>query len=515
MGLLARKPMKPFILALGIIPLISSAEEKKNWDYLDNGTIRIGIDKSRGSAIGYFALSADKRNLLNHQDEGRFIQQSYYGDTDGSTWNKTPWRYNPVQGGSYQRQSATTLAFNKTDEQIYTKVEPLHWANGKKCPEALMEQWISLDGNIATIRMKMHYTGPTQNTNANQEMPAMFVDYALPHLIFERDGKLIKHAPIMLGKDLKPEQIDYTGSWLAYVDDKDFGIGIHTPGTNQAVAYRHRGNGSTGPTGTACSYVAPVRKFPLTKNLVVDYQFHVTIGSLDQIRERFSKLTSAPATEFFTPERDKKGLSPKPQTINPSLPNVLIIGDSISIAYTISTRNGLGGKANVFRPNANCGDTRAGLANLDKWLGKTKWDVIHFNWGLHDLCYRHPESKEQGNRDKVKGKQSVPPADYEKNLEQLVTKLKATGATLIWANTTLVPEGEVGRFVGDEIKYNEIASKVMARHGIPINDLHSLSKSFDETHFTGAGDVHFDSAGSAKLAQSVISSIEKALQPKQ
>lgn len=64
--------------------------------YLDNGTIRIGVDQSRGSAIGYLALSKDKRNLLNHNDEGRFIQQSYYGDADESMWGKKPWTYNPV-----------------------------------------------------------------------------------------------------------------------------------------------------------------------------------------------------------------------------------------------------------------------------------------------------------------------------------------------------------------------------------------------------------------------------------
>lgn len=118
----------------------------------------------------------------------------------------------------------------------------------------------------------------------------MFVDYALPHLFFEKDGKLVKHKPVDLGKDLKPEQISYTGGWLAYVDDKNFGIGIHTPGTDKAVTYRHRGNGSTGPNGSACSYVAPIRQFALTKGLVVDYEFYLTIGTLDEIRTRFEKL---------------------------------------------------------------------------------------------------------------------------------------------------------------------------------------------------------------------------------
>lgn len=272
-------------------PLSAKPKAEKDWAYLDNGTIRIGVDKSRGSAIGFLALSKDKRNLLNHHDEGRFIQQSYYGDPDGSVWGKKPWVYNPVQGGSYKGEDAKTLDFKITGTELYAKIEPLRWASAQACPEAVMQEWITLDGAVAKIRMRLDYTGATQKSNAHQEMPAMFVDYALPHLMFEKDGKLVKHKPVDLGKDLKPEQIAYTGNWLAYVDDKNFGIGIHTPGTGNAVTYRHRGNGSTGPDGSACSYVAPVRRLQLTEGLVVDYEFHLTIGTLDEIRARFAKLS--------------------------------------------------------------------------------------------------------------------------------------------------------------------------------------------------------------------------------
>jgi hypothetical protein len=286
------KSIKQAVTALATaltIALASAKEASGTWVYLDNGTIRIGVDKSRGSAIGYLALSKDKRNLLNHQDEGRFIQQSYYGDPDGSKWGGKPWVYNPVQGGSYKGEDARTLDFRMKPGEIFAKVEPLRWASAKSCPEAIMQEWITLDGAVAKIRMRLDYTGPTQKANAHQEMPAMFVDYALSHLMFEKDGKLVKHAPVNLGKDLKPENIQYTGGWLAFVDDDNFGIGIRTTGTDNAVTYRHRGDGSTGPDGSACSYVAPVRRFQLTHGLVVDYEFHLTIGSLDEIRGRFAK----------------------------------------------------------------------------------------------------------------------------------------------------------------------------------------------------------------------------------
>jgi hypothetical protein len=280
------------ILACLFIASSLSAKPKtdKDWAYLDNGTIRIGVDKSRGSAIGFFALTADKRNLLNHHDEGRFIQQSYYGDADGSKWGKKDWRYNPVQGGSYKGEDAKTLEFWQKNNELFAKVEPLHWANAKTCPEAIMKQSITLDGAVAKIRMQMHYTGPSQKAGRHQEMPAMFVDYLLPHLMFEKDGKLVKHSPADLGKNLKPEGISYSTEWLAFVDDKNFGIGIHTPGTKDAVTYRHKGNGSTGPEGSACSYVAPIRTIKLETGTTIDYEFFLTIGTLEEIRARFDNL---------------------------------------------------------------------------------------------------------------------------------------------------------------------------------------------------------------------------------
>jgi hypothetical protein len=195
-------------------------------------------------------------------------------------------------------------------------------------------------------------------------------------------------------------------------------------------------------------------------------------------------------------------------------PKVLLLGDSISIGYTPLVIEGMKGKAVVSRPKANCGNTQAGLANFDKWIAGGPWDVIHFNWGLHDLCYRNPESKEQGHRDKVKGALSVPLPEYEKNLETLVERLKATGATLVFATTTVVPDGEAGRIVGDDAKYNSVAERVMKKHGVLINDLHATTKAFGPELFVGPGNVHYTKEGSTKLAAQVMASIESALKQK-
>ena len=230
-------------------------------------------------------------------------------------------------------------------------------------------------------------------------------------------------------------------------------------------------------------------------------------------------VARSPAAELppHTPSKDLKGdWSMKAKD---GLPNVLLLGDSISIGYTRPVRKLLEGRANVFRATRpggkridNCGDTTMGLKNVDAWLGSGHWDVIHFNWGLWDLCYRNPESKVQGNRDKVHGKLSVPLEEYERNLERLVTRLEATGARLIWASTTVVPPGEAGRFENDEVKYNAVAARVMKKHHIPTDDLHALTKSFGGRFATAPGNVHFTAAGYEKIARQVADRIGAALE---
>ena len=193
------------------------------------------------------------------------------------------------------------------------------------------------------------------------------------------------------------------------------------------------------------------------------------------------------------------------------LPKALLIGDSISIGYTPHVANALKGKVQVIHHRGNAQHTGTGLKMLDRWVGETQWDVIHFNWGLWDLCYRHPQSKSQGRRDKARGTLTTSLEQYEKNLDQLASRLKKTKAKLIWAHTSTVPEGEDGRKVGDDDKYNEVAARVMKKHGIRINDLNSLTDDFPPELFVKPGDVHYKAEGSKKIGQAVAREISQAL----
>lgn len=185
----------------------------------------------------------------------------------------------------------------------------------------------------------------------------------------------------------------------------------------------------------------------------------------------------------------------------PGLPRVLLIGDSISIGYTLPVRKLLDGKANLHRIPANGGPTTRGLAGLDKWLGTGHWDVIHFNFGLHDLKFMDT------------GHQQVSLADYRANLEKIAGRLEKTGAKLIFATTTPVPYADSlspKRIPEDVVEYNRVALEVMSGHGIPIDDLYGFALP-RLAKIQRPANVHYTGAGYETLAHQVAGSIESVL----
>lgn len=222
------------------------------------------------------------------------------------------------------------------------------------------------------------------------------------------------------------------------------------------------------------------------------------------------------AEKASKPRKKRRAPNPamKPIEDDPTLPRVLLIGDSISIGYTVPVRELLAGKANVHRPRTNCGPTTRGLTGIDEWLGDGSWDVIHFNWGLHDLKYMGPDGGNLADPDATGSHQQVPIEQYEANLRKLVARMQRTGATLIWCATTPVPQGAKGRVVGDAAKYNEVAAKIAKESGIAIDDLYGFAKP-RLADIQMPANVHFTPSGSRELAKQVVKTINLALKTRQ
>lgn len=196
---------------------------------------------------------------------------------------------------------------------------------------------------------------------------------------------------------------------------------------------------------------------------------------------------------------------------------VLILGDSISIGYTPTVQKLLANDAVVFRPMQsekkpeNCAGTDNGIANIDRWLkiDGGNWDVIHFNFGLHDL--KHVSAQTGKNSNNATDPLQSNPEEYQQQLTEIVSKLKKTNARLILGTTTPVPPG--AKPLREETSppiYNEIAKKIARENGIEINDLyaHALARL---SEIQRPANVHFSAEGSQVLGKKVATAIAEAL----
>ena len=213
---------------------------------------------------------------------------------------------------------------------------------------------------------------------------------------------------------------------------------------------------------------------------VVDEHYQAWVAKLSPAEQAWEAVLQQQLGGFYLPLHKRDKIAGKSNAWDfvkddPKLPRVLLIGDSVSRGYTQPTRKALAGKANVHRAPANCGPTASGLKNLDVWLGEGKWDVIHFNFGIHD--------------------RATPAADYVKRLEEIVTRLEKTGAKLIWASTTPIPDNPAQKQTAASIvEKNAVAAEVMKKHGIPTDDLFgAMTPRLAELQ--NPNDVHFKGEG--------------------
>ena len=228
-----------------------------------------------------------------------------------------------------------------------------------------------------------------------------------------------------------------------------------------------------------------------------------------QNRRQFIKTTFLGASTVLIPFDPKNALNTK-------LPKVLLIGDSISLGYYPFVKDFLIGKAEILRPMKpngdmyNCQGTTNGVLEIVNWIADIEWNVIHFNFGLHDI--KHINWITKKNSSSPEDPHQANPKQYEKNLKFIVKKLKKTKAKLIFATTTPYPDTvrKPLRKPGMSRIYNEVALKIMTKNNIQVNNLYDYVLPRMEA-LQRPNNVHFNLQGSQKLAEKVVASISKNL----
>jgi hypothetical protein len=181
-----------------------------------------------------------------------------------------------------------------------------------------------------------------------------------------------------------------------------------------------------------------------------------------------------------------------------NLPRVLLIGDSIAREYYPEVEKRLAGKAFVARLSTSrfLADPVL-LKEIELILDQEKFDVVHFNNGMHG--WQHSE------------------AEYEKALPKFIKTIRAHApkAKLIWATTTPLRDGK-GVTSDTKAEYsderiaarNAMAAKIMTVQKIPIVDLNAAVRGHPELH---SDNVHFNGQGVQGLATEVCAAVEKLL----
>jgi dienelactone hydrolase/lysophospholipase L1-like esterase len=193
---------------------------------------------------------------------------------------------------------------------------------------------------------------------------------------------------------------------------------------------------------------------------------------------------------------------------SPTLPTVVLVGDSIRLGYAPRVAERLAGKAVVISLPENGGDSANVLAHLDEWVLRKKPDVVHFNCGLHDL-----------KRLKSDGHHQVEVDRYAENLRRIVTRIReGSNAAVVFADTTPILDerharrgADFDRTEADVRRYNAAATEVMHKLGVPVHDLHwVVEQSGLETILEPDG-THYTAAGSHRLAEAVADCVLRQL----
>ncbi len=301
-------------------------------DFLDNGIIKIGVNKGAGAAITYLADKQRNQNLVNNYDLGRQIQTSLYsgpvpfsqnGKSPNPAWTNAGW--NPVQAGDTYGNWSKTLEFKNDGKQIYSKAIPMQWAlNGELC-DCIYENWISLENNTVKVRSRLTNNRLDRSRyNAHfQELPAVILNSFL-YKIYTYSGTnpFQNEAVSTINNQDVANQFPALENWVALVGDDNWGVGVWKPDTYRFVAGFFGKPKSGGETEYGTSYMAPVQNEILDHNIVYEFDYTLILGQLDDIRAYVYKNTNnqqrLPNYRF---EKDRQHFYYTDKTTDAGLPN--------------------------------------------------------------------------------------------------------------------------------------------------------------------------------------------------
>jgi hypothetical protein len=201
-----------------------------------------------------------------------------------------------------------------------------------------------------------------------------------------------------------------------------------------------------------------------------------------------------PADAIDHTEKIEWTWSDRPAAIDAHLPNVLLLGDSITRGYYDATVELLQGKANVFlfATSAAVGSEML-LEQIRDYakMSAIHFDLVHLNNGMHGSSYSE--------------------ADYRAHYPTFLRTIKRqwpTAKCIVATTTPVLQDSDSGPPNARILVRNRIAVKDAEKSGCPIDDQHALMLQHQDLH---DGNLHYTAAGSRVQAEQVRTSVLEAL----
>lgn len=289
--------------------------------YIQNERYKLGVDMSWGGAICYIEDKScnisDLTNLVNKADEGRLIQQSYYGTSaipgvyEPGEFNNAKWNYNPVQGGDKYGNDSRIIDVVATGDSIYIKAQPQDWSlDGAITPSYMENTFILHDDYIEVKNRFVDFSG-WKHPLTTQEIPAFYtVSYLDTFAWYDGSepwtGDTISYRgdlnfwgdPLYANDCTFTLRQSNTESWCAWVNEADnFGMGVYVPNADVLLAGRLSYDGTKDADQGPCGYVAPLKKLQLVSYEPLEYSYLLTTGSIEEIRATFTEHKDFTANE--------------------------------------------------------------------------------------------------------------------------------------------------------------------------------------------------------------------------
>ena len=303
--------------------------------FVEADNLKIGVDLLWGGALSYVedlnsnvqAVSVDgqikvdsnaeKRynaksvndnvNLINRNDTGRLVQQSYYGtiDYDNGIYMDTEWHYNPVQGGNQFNDASKIVDLKITDNSIYIKCRPLDWAKEKEfITPSYMEATYSIeDGSVHGKCRFVDFSGYPENLR-EQEIPAFYCIEPFNNFVYYNGDKpwtgdaLTSEPDLIFWPDAGYPNFHSKENWAAFTGEFEdsFGIGIYVPDQTRFLAgvFNREQTTNEDPSRDGCtSYIAVIKEMNFKSYQPFEYDFYLATGNTEEIRGTFKTINEA------------------------------------------------------------------------------------------------------------------------------------------------------------------------------------------------------------------------------